>query len=57
MTIDFGMEVKQCQTMWVSGTERSLVKRVMERHVLLIRGLVKSGEIRTEKMERKMFPE
>ena len=36
MTIDFGMDVKQCQTMWVSGTESSLVKRVMERHVLLI---------------------
>ena len=53
MTIDFGTDVKQC--VCVSGTESSLVKRVMERLVLLIQGLVGSGEIRTEKWKGKCF--
>ena len=40
---------------WVSGTESSLVKRVMERLVLLIQGRVESGEIRIEKWRGKCF--
>ena len=52
MTIDFGIDVKQCVC---QAQKSSLVKRVMERLVLLIQGRVESGESRTEKWRGKCF--